>query len=78
MGLREDKTSLVATIFLLGLPLNTETPTLDIITCNLLLLKRPTISQFFQFRSVCGTFFVNHLALPSKDELMPKADLQFN
>ena len=78
MGLREDKSSLVALIFLLGLPLNTETPTLDIVTCNLLLLKRPTISQFFQFRSVCGTFFLNHLAPPSKGEVMPKADLQFN
>ena len=71
MGLREDKSSLVARIFLLGLPLNTE-------TVNFLLLKRPTISQFFQFRSVWGTFFLNHLAPPSKDELMPKADLQFN
>ena len=46
---------------------------LEIVTCKLLLLKRPTISQFFQFRSVCGIFFLNHLAPPSKGELMPKA-----
>ena len=37
MGLREDKSS-VGLIFLLGLPLNTETPTLEIVTCKLLLL----------------------------------------
>ena len=32
--------------------------TLVIVTCKLLLLKRPTISQVFQFRSVCGIFFL--------------------
>ena len=45
----------------------------EIVTCKLLLLKRPTISQFFQFRYVCGIFFLNHSAPPSKGELMPKA-----
>ena len=29
-----------------------------IVTCKLLLLKRPTIQQFFQFRFVCGKFFL--------------------
>ena len=36
--------------------------TLEIVTCKLLLLKRPTISQFFQFRFVCGIFCLNYLA----------------
>ena len=72
MGLREDKSSLVGLNFLLGLPFKTEIVTLEIVTCKLLLLKRPTISQVFQFRSVCDIFFPNHLAPPSKDGLMPK------
>ena len=38
MGLQEDKIPLVGFIFLLGLPLNTETLTLEIVTCKLLLL----------------------------------------
>ena len=38
MGLRKDKIPLVGFIFLLGLPLNTETLTLEIVTCKLLLL----------------------------------------
>ena len=29
-----------------------------IVTCKLLLLKRPTIQHFFQFRFVCGKFFL--------------------
>ena len=44
-----------------------------IVTCKLLVLKRPTISQVFQFRYVCGIFFVNHSAPPSKRKLTPKA-----
>ena len=31
MGLREDKGRLVGLIFLLGLPLNTETPTIEMV-----------------------------------------------
>ena len=33
---------------------------------QLLLLRRPTFKQFFQFRFVSGIFFLNHLAPPSK------------
>ena len=73
MGLREHKSPQVSLILLLGLPFKTEILTLEIVTCKLLLLKRLTISQFFQFRFVCGIFFRNHLAPPSKGELMPKA-----
>ena len=72
MGLRDDKISLVGLNFLLGLPFKTEIVTLEIVTCKLLLLKRPTISQVFQFRSVCDIFFPDHLAAPSKGGLMPK------
>ena len=72
MGLREDISSYFGLIFLLGLPFKTEILTLEIVTCKLLLLKRPTISQFFQFRFDCVIFFRNHLAPPSKGELMPK------
>ena len=75
-GLREDKSSLVGLNFLLGLHFKTEIVTQEIVICKLLLLKRPTISQVFQFRSVCDIFFPNHLAPPSKGlkgELMPKA-----
>ena len=52
---------------------------LEIVTCILLLLKRPTISQLFQFRSVCGIFFVNHLAPPSinRDVKISFLDLEF-
>ena len=57
----------------MGLPFKTEILTLEIVTCKLLLLKRPTISQFIQFRFLCGIFFLNHLAPPSKGQLMPKA-----
>ena len=39
--------------------------------------KRPSSSQFFQFRFVCGIFFLNHLAPSSKGELMPKAPCLF-
>ena len=73
MGLREDKSPLVGLIFLLALPLKIEKLTLENVTCKLLLLKRPTISYFFQFRFVCGIFFLNHFALPSRGELLPKA-----
>ena len=59
MGLREHKSTQVSLILLLGLPFKTEILTLEIVTCKLLLLKRPTISQFFQFRFVCGIFFRN-------------------
>ena len=72
MGLRDDKISLVGLNFLLGLPFKTEIVTLEIVTCKLLLLKRATTSQVFQFRSVCDIFFPNHLATPSKGGLMPK------
>ena len=44
--------------FLLGLPLKTEILTPDLVTCKLLLLKRPIISQSFQFRFVCRIFFL--------------------
>ena len=39
--------------------------------------KRTKSSQFFQFRFVCGIFFLNHLAPPPKGELMPKAPCFF-
>ena len=71
MGFQERKSLKVGLIFLLGLPFKTEKLTLEIVTCKLLLLKRPTISQFIQFRFVCGIFFLNHLAPPSKGQLMP-------
>ena len=51
MGLREHKIPWVGLIFLLGLPLKTEILTLEIVTCKLLLLKRPTISV--SFNQVC-------------------------
>ena len=72
MGLQEDKSSYFGLIFLLGLPFKTEILTLEIVTCKLLVLKRPTSSQFVRFRSLCGIFFLNHLAPPSKGELMPQ------
>ena len=71
MGFQERKSLKVGPIFLLGLPFKTEKLTLEIVTCKLLLLKRPTISQFIQFRFVCGIFFLNPLAPPSKGQLMP-------
>ena len=52
MGFQEHKSLKVGLIFLLGLPFKTEKLTLEIVTCKLLLLKRPTISQFIQFRFV--------------------------
>ena len=73
MGLREDKSSLVGLIFLLGLPLKTEILTPEIITCKLLVLKRPT--QFFLIQVCLRDIFLNHLAPPSKGELIPKASL---
>ena len=54
-------------LFLLGLPFKTK-----ILTVEIVAQKRPTISHFFfQFRFdfVCGIFFLNHLAPPSKGEL---------
>ena len=39
--------------------------------------KRPKSLQFFQFRFVCGILFLNHLAPPSKGELMPNAPCFF-
>ena len=35
----------------------TQILTLEIVTCKLLLLERPTLSQFFRFRFVYGIFF---------------------
>ena len=49
MGLREHSSPYVGLIFLLRLSFKTEMLTLEIVTCKLLLGKRPTISQFFQF-----------------------------
>ena len=46
MGLREDKSPEVGLIFLLGLPLNTDTPTLEIVTCKLLLLRDLQFNNF--------------------------------
>ena len=73
MGLPKDKSSWVGLIFLLGLPFKTQILTLKIVTYKLLLLKGPTSSQFVRFRSLCGIFFLNHLAPPSKGELMLQA-----
>ena len=42
-GLTGRQKSLSRPDFLLGLRLNTETPTLEIVTCKLLLFKRPPI-----------------------------------
>ena len=49
--------------------------TLEIVTCKLLLVKKDIqFNNFSQFRFVCGLFcFLNHLAPPSKGELMQKA-----
>ena len=71
MGLREHK----GRIFLLGLHFKTEMLTLEIVACKLLLVKRDMqLNNFSQFRFVCGVFyFLNHLAPPSKGELMLKA-----
>ena len=72
MGLREHK----GRIFLLGLHFKTEMLTLEIVTCKLLLVKRDMqFNNFSQFRFVWGVFFffLNHLAPPSKGELMLKA-----
>ena len=77
MGLQEHESPYVGLIFFLGVLFKTEIPTLQIVTYKLLLLKRPTISNFFQFRFVCVIFFLNHLANPSKGELMPKAPYFF-
>ena len=41
-----------------GPPFKTEILTLEIVTCKLLLLERPTLSQFFQFRFAYGIFFI--------------------
>ena len=46
MGLQEDRSCQVGRIFLLGLPLNTDTPTLEIVTCKLLLLKTYNLTIF--------------------------------
>ena len=46
MGLREDKSPEVGLIFLLGVPLNTDTPTLEIVTCKLLLLRDLQFNNF--------------------------------
>ena len=51
MGSREHKSSYVGLIFLLCLPVRTEILTLEIVTCKLLLLERPTTLQ----RGVGGT-----------------------
>ena len=39
-------------------PFKTEILTLEIVTCKLLLLERPTTSHFFQFGFVYGIFFM--------------------
>ena len=39
------------------LPFKTEILTLEIVTCKLLLLERPTLSQFFQSKFVYRLFF---------------------
>ena len=62
MGLREDKSLLVGLVFLLGLLLNTETLTLEIVTCKLLL----QFNNFFQFRFFCGILFLYIQPLPLK------------
>ena len=59
MGLQEDRSCQVGLIFLLGLPLNTETPTLEIVTGKLLLLKRPIqFNNFFNSGLFAGYFFL--------------------
>ena len=55
MALGEDKSSSVGLIFLLGF--KTEILTLEIVTCKLLLLKRPTISQLFSIQVCLRDFF---------------------
>ena len=70
-GLTATQTSLNRPSFPFRSAFKTEILTLEIVTCKLLLLRRPTVSQFFQFSFACRIFFLNHLAPPSKGELMP-------
>ena len=50
--------------------------TLEIVTCKLLLLKRPTISQFFQLlRFVCG-IFISYSSI-NRDVKISFFDLEF-
>ena len=58
MGLREDKSPRVGLIFLLGLPLNTDTPTQEIVTCKLLLLKDLQFNKFFNSGLFVRYFFL--------------------
>ena len=77
MGLREDKSPLVGLIFLLALPLKIEKLTLENVTCKLLLLKRPTISYFFNLGLFAGYFFL--IILPFLQEVNScRKLLQFN
>ena len=48
----------VRLIFLLGLPLNTETPTLEIVTCKLLYLRDPQFNNFLNSGLFVGYFFL--------------------
>ena len=66
MGLREDKSPEVGLIFLLGLPLNTDTPTLEIVTCKLLLLRDLQFNNFFNSGLFAGYFFLIIYSLPLK------------
>ena len=66
MGSREHKSSYVGLIFLLCLPVGTEILTLEIVRSKLLLLKRPTISQFFQFTLFAGYVYLIIQLLPLK------------
>ena len=56
MGLRDHLSPQVGLIFLLGLPFKTEILTLEIVTCKL--LAENYNDSFFQFRFVCGIFFL--------------------
>ena len=66
MGLREDKSPLSRPVFLLGLPSNTDTPTLEIVTCKLLLLRDLQFNNFFNSGLFTGYFFLIIKSLPLK------------